>query len=114
MNYRLAYHYSCCDNERVHHAFRYAICASHSCFDLGNVALGVCYISLALRVAKTTIQFQKLLEVVEEIEATVQDANRAITDHIARLRLHITNQLHAKNNAAEKVTFTCSDKCIVS
>ena len=111
---RLAYHYSCSGNVRKHHAFRHAIRASHNCFCFGNIALGVCYIALASNVANSVTQLQKLLEIVEKIEATTQGVSNAIADHIAQLRLRIANQICTMSRIVESPSFTESCKCILS
>ena len=76
----------------MHYALRYAHAAAKSCIDRDNIALGVCYISLGVRVATKGTDLEALLLLLDDVSSTISEqegAYRSTYDHIAKVRVSI-------------------------
>ena len=88
----LAYHLACSGSERMRYALRYAHAAAMCCIERNNIALGMCYVSLGLRVAVSKTDLEKLLFLVEEVIVSVnvhEDTHHSTHEHVTKLRSNI-------------------------
>ena len=80
----------------MHYALRYAHAAAKSCIDRDNIALGVCYISLGVRVATKGTDLEALLLLLDDVSSTISEqegAYRSTYDHIAKVRVNILKSM---------------------